>query len=189
MKSQNDKSGGISLLPLTAMVVTSAIGSGIFALTSDLAKAAAPGPVLIAWLIVGIGIMALALSLNNLVIKRPDLSGVFDYAEAGFGQYAGFISGWGYWLSCWLGNVAFATVMMSSIGYFIPVFKPGNNWQSILLASIISWILTLVVCHGIESATILNFFITICKLIPLFGITLAVISIIVMTLAYKLKIV
>lgn len=168
MKSQNDKSGGISLLPLTAMVVTSAIGSGIFALTSDLAKAAAPGPVLIAWLIVGIGIMALALSLNNLVIKRPDLSGVFDYAEAGFGQYAGFISGWGYWLSCWLGNVAFATVMMSSIGYFIPVFKPGNNWQSILLASIISWILTLVVCHGIESATILNFFITICKLIPLF---------------------
>ncbi len=110
----------------------------------------------------------LSLSLNNLVMKRPDLEGVFAYAEAGFGRYAGFISGWGYWLSSWLGNVAFATVMMSSIGYFFPIFKSGQNLASILVASIVSWILTYIVNRGVESAAILNAIVTICKLIPLF---------------------
>ncbi|WP_203630832.1 arginine-ornithine antiporter [Lentilactobacillus fungorum] len=164
----NGNANGIGLPALVATVVTSSIGSGIFALTSDLAHAASPGPALIAWLIVGVGILMLSLSLNNLVMKRPDLEGVFAYAEAGFGQYAGFISGWGYWLSAWLGNVAFATVMMSSIGYFFPIFKSGQNLPSILAASIASWALTYIVNQGVESAAILNAIVTICKLIPLF---------------------
>ena len=159
---------GIGFMSLTAMVVTSSIGAGVFALTTDLAKAASPGPALIAWLIVGLGIMALALSMMNLVAKRPDIEGVFAYAEEGFGEYAGFISGWGYWLSSWMGNVAFATVMMSAIGYFIPVFKSGSNVPSILVASCVSWILTYIVNRGVESAALLNAVITICKLIPLF---------------------
>ncbi len=165
---QKGKPGGIGLTALTAMVVTSSIGAGVFALTSDLATAASPGPVLIAWGLVGFGILMLALSLNNLVLKRPDLEGVFAYAEEGFGQYAGFISGWGYWLSSWMGNVAFATVMMSAVGYFIPIFKSGNNVPAIITASIISWCLTYIVNRGVESAAILNAIITICKLIPLF---------------------
>ncbi len=102
-ESQQKK--GIGLTALVAMVVTSSIGAGVFALTSDLAIAASPGPVLLAWVIVGFGILMLSLSLNNLILKRPDLEGIFAYAEEGFGQYAGFISGWGYWLSAWLGNV------------------------------------------------------------------------------------
>ncbi|GAY73419.1 arginine-ornithine antiporter [Lentilactobacillus kosonis] len=159
---------GIGFMSLTAMVVTSSIGAGVFALTSDLASAASPGPALLAWLIVGVGIMALALSLMNLVGKRPDIEGVFAYAEEGFGEYAGFISGWGYWLSSWMGNVAFATVMMSAIGYFIPIFKSGHNVPSIIVASCVSWILMYIVNRGVESAAVLNAVITICKLIPLF---------------------
>ncbi len=57
---------------------------------------------LIAWVIVGFGILMLALSLNNLLMKEPELEGIFSYAEKGFGPFAGFISGWGYWLSAWL---------------------------------------------------------------------------------------
>ena len=46
----------IGLLPLCALVISSSIGGGVFGLPSDLARAAAPGPVIIAWLIVGFGI-------------------------------------------------------------------------------------------------------------------------------------
>lgn len=159
---------GINLPSLIAMVITSAIGAGIFALTSDLAVGASPGPALIAWTIVGFGILMLALSLNNLVLERPELEGIFSYAKEGFGDYAGFISGWGYWLSTWLGNVAFATVMMSAIGYFIPAFKSGQSVIAIIGASIVSWGLTLFVSRGVENAAFLNAIITICKLIPLF---------------------
>ena len=111
-----EKKRGISKIGLIALVVSSSIGSGIFGITNDLAMSAAPGPAIIAWIIVGIGILALVLSLNNLGAKRPDLDGgIFGYAEAAFGKLGGFISGWGYWLSAWLGNVAFATMLMLSL--------------------------------------------------------------------------
>ena len=110
----------IGLFGLIGIVVSSCIGSGAFALTGQIAQVASPGAALIAWLIVGVGFLCLALSLKNLADKRPDLDSIFDYATQGFGPFAGFLSGWGYWLSAWLGNVAFATIMMSAIGYFYP---------------------------------------------------------------------
>lgn len=158
----------ISLFALIALVISSSIGSGVFGLTSDLAGASAPGPVLIAWVIVGFGILMLALSLNNLLMKEPKLEGIFSYAEKGFGPFAGFVSGWGYWLSAWLGNVAFATILMSALGYFFPIFKSGQNLPSILVASILSWSLTYFVNRGVEGAAAINTLVTICKLIPLF---------------------
>ena len=118
---------------------------------------------LIAWLIVGVGFLALAFSLNNLTEKRSDLHGIFSYADAGWGPLAGFISGWGYWLSAWLGNVAFATMMMSTIGYFYPAFLPGNTIPCIIIASIVMWALTYLVIRGVESAAFLNAFVMVCK--------------------------
>lgn len=161
-------SKGLGLTALVSTVITSCVGGGIFALASDLAIAASPGPALIAWGLVGFGTLMLALSLNNLVLKRPDLEGIFSYAEEGFGKYAGFISGWGYWISAWMGTVAFATVMMNAMGYFFPIFNGTNKFPSVLFASVVLWLLTLLVNHGIESAAALNSLITICKLVPLF---------------------
>ncbi|MCM0598207.1 arginine-ornithine antiporter [Periweissella fabalis] len=159
---------GISLPMLLALVISSSIGTAIFTFTSNFAKVAAPGPVLIAWGLVGVGVLALALTFSNLINKRPDLDGIFSYAQAGFGPFAGFLSGWGYWLSAWVGNVAFATILVSSIGYFLPIFKSGQNMPSIILASIIAWSLNWFVSRGVESATAVNTIVTICKLIPLF---------------------
>ncbi|RNL39872.1 basic amino acid/polyamine antiporter [Paraeggerthella hongkongensis] len=158
-----EKKKGISLFGLIGMVVSSCIGSGVFALTGQLSQVASPGGALVAWLVVGIGFLLLALSLNNLVAKRPDLHGIFTYASEGFGPLAGFLSGWGYWLSAWLGNVAFATMMMSTVGYFYPDFLPGNTIPCILIASVVMWLLTLLVIRGVESASFLNAIVMVCK--------------------------
>ena len=158
-----EKKKGIGLIGLIGMVISSCIGSGVFAITGQLAGVASPGAVLIAWLIVGVGFLALAFSLNNLTEKRSDLHGIFSYADAGWGPLAGFISGWGYWLSAWLGNVAFATMMMSAIGYFYPAFLPGNTIPCIIIASIVMWALTYLVIRGVESAAFLNAFVMVCK--------------------------
>lgn len=158
----------LGLFALTALVISSSIGSGIFGISTDMAESASPGAAIIAWIVVGLGVLMLCLSLLNLINKRPDLSGILSYAEAGFGPFGGFISGWGYWLSAWLGNVAFATMVMSALGYFFPVFGNGNNLISILAASVILWIMFFLVNRGVESAAALNAIITICKLVPLF---------------------
>lgn len=175
MESANKK--GIALPALTALVISSAIGAGIYDLPSTLAENATPGVALLAWGITGFGILMLALCLNYLVLHKPQLNGIADYARDGFGDFAGFISGWGYWLSAWLGNVAFATMMMSAVGFFIPSFRSGNSVKAIIVASLISWILTFVVTRGIESAAIINLVVTICKMIPLFSfIVIAIMS-------------
>ena len=154
---------GIGLVGLIGMVVSSCIGTGVFAITGQLAQVASPGAVLVGWLIVGVGFLALAFSLNNLTEKRSDLHGIFSYADAGWGPLAGFISGWGYWLSAWLGNVAFATMMMSTIGYFFPAFLPGNTVPCIIVASLVMWGITYLVIRGVESAAALNAVVMVCK--------------------------
>ena len=77
------KSTGISKWGLVALVVSSSIGSGVFGITSDLASSAAPGPAILSWIIVGIGILALVLSLNHLGEKRPDLDFICKYFYLG----------------------------------------------------------------------------------------------------------
>ncbi|MBP2622364.1 arginine-ornithine antiporter [Streptococcus oricebi] len=157
----------LGLIALTALIISSSIGSGIFAIPTDMAAAAAPGSALVAWLIAGIGVLMLCLSIVNIINKKPELSGIVNYAEDGFGPFSGFISGWGYWLSAWLGNVAFATMMMKTLGRFIPAFGDGNNLLSILVASFVLWFLFYLVNRGVESAAVLNTIITLCKLLPL----------------------
>ncbi|UQS82999.1 basic amino acid/polyamine antiporter [Bombilactobacillus thymidiniphilus] len=172
---------GISKWGLTALIVSSSIGTGIFGITSDLAQAAATGPALLAWLFCGIGIYALVLSLNNLAKKRPELtSGIVGYAKAALGPLSGFISGWGYWLSAWLGNIAFATMLMSAVGSFIPLFKGGQNLPSIIVAIILVWLLAWLVNQGVESASFVNMIVTVCKLIPL------LVFVIIMGLSFKM---
>lgn len=171
---------GISKGELIALIVSSCIGTGIFGITSNVSQAAAPGPALLAWIFVGFGFLMLVMSLNNLSNKRPDLQGgIFSYAGAGFGPLGEFISGWSYWLSAWLGNIAFATMLMSAIGTFIPMFKGGQNLPSIIVAIIFCWLLTILVNNGVESASFVNMIGTICKVVPL------VIFIIIMIVCFK----
>ena len=163
----SNESKKLGVIALTALIISSSIGSGIFAIPTDMAAAAAPGSALVAWLIAGIGVLTLCLSIVNIIKQKPELSGIVSYAEDGFGPFNGFISGWGYWLSAWLGNVAFATMMMKTLGRFIPAFGEGNNLLSILVASVVLWGLYFLVNRGVESAAALNTIITLCKLVPL----------------------
>lgn len=175
--------GKLGLLELTALVVGSIIGGGVFNLMHDMAASAGSGAIIIGWVITAIGMISLALSFQNLTMKRPDLdAGVYSYAEAGFGKYMGFNSAWGYWLSAWLGNVGYATLLMSAVGYFFPIFGDGQNIWSIVAASVILWACHFMILKGIESASFVNTIITIAKLIPIF------LFLVVMLIAFKLDV-
>lgn len=159
----------VGFFGLAAIVVGSMVGGGVFNLPSNMAEGAALGPVLIAWLITGIGMYFLANTFKILSDERPDLSsGIYSYAAEGFGRYVGFNSAWGYWLSAGIGNVSFAVLLMQAIGYFFPVFLAGNNWQSIVGGTIFIWLMNGIVRRGVKGASVLNAISTVAKLIPLF---------------------
>src|SRR5262249_43948311 len=117
-----DKSAGkLSLFSLTAMVIGSMVGAGIFNLPGRFATATGPFGAIIAWAIAGTGMFMLARVFQVLAEKRPDIdSGVFAYAKAGFGDYMGFLSAFGYWLGSVLGNVFYWVLIGSTLGRFFP---------------------------------------------------------------------
>ncbi|MDY2788968.1 MAG: amino acid permease [Atopobium sp.] len=170
-----DNEGGVGFFGLVGLVVSSCIGSGVFALTGQLANVASPGAALIAWLVCGLGFLFLALSLANLGGKRPDLDGCVAYAEEGFGPLHGFISGWGYWLSAWLGNVGFATMLAQVLGsdYCLGGLLPGIFSDpatgnpaiiGVVAVSAMLWGLTYLVLRGVESASTLNAIVMVVKI-------------------------
>lgn len=163
-----EKVKGVGLFGLIGLVVSSCIGSGVFALTGQLAGAAAPGSALVGWAFCGAGFLFLALSLANLGSKKPEIDGLFQYASEGFGPFAGFISGWGYWLSAWLGNIGFATMVvqvLSSLfpGSFADSLTDPAGIISIVIVSVFLWAITFLVINGVESAAFLNAVVMIVK--------------------------
>jgi arginine:ornithine antiporter/lysine permease len=162
-------SRGLTLLPLTALVVGSMIGGGVFNLPSDMSKGASPGAILIGWAITGVGMLMLAFVYQGLALRKPELNaGPYAYAKAGFGAFVGFNSAWGYWLSALLGNVAYAVAIFSAVSYALPFFGDGNNLPSIAGASLLLWLIHTLVLRGIKQATFVNAITTVAKLVPLF---------------------
>lgn len=162
-------SAKLTLLPLIALVIGSMIGGGVFNLPSDMSRAAAPAAIIIGWLITGIGMLMLAFVYQSLATRKPDLNaGPYAYAKAGFGDFVGFNAAWGYWLSAFLGNVAYSVAIFSALSYFVPAFAGGNNVLSIVCASAFLWGIHFLVLRGVKEAAFVNVVTTIAKLVPLF---------------------
>ncbi len=154
---------------LVALIVGSMIGGGAFHLPANMAAGAGTGAIIIGWAITGVGMLALAFVYQSLAMRKPELTGgVYSYAKAGFGDYIGFNSAWGYWISAWLGNISYAVLLFASVGYFLPIFGAGNNIYSIIAASAIVWVFTLIILNGISGAALINVITTIAKLVPIF---------------------
>lgn len=166
---------GISLIGLIALVISSSIGSGVFALSTDISAAAAPGPAIIAWVITGVGFMGLATTFGRLSIVKPELDGIVAYAHEGFGPFVGFVSGWGYWLSIWIGNVAFGVMLVTAIGYFYPPFAGDLTVPGVVFISVLNWLIVLLVNRGVEEASALNAVVMVCKLVPIFAFIAAMV--------------
>jgi arginine:ornithine antiporter/lysine permease len=94
------------------------------------------------------------------------MSGIFCYAEATFGSFGGFISGWGYWICACLNNVTCAIIIVRTLGYFIPALGTEQNPAAIVAASILLWLIFYIINQGLEHALKINTWITFYKLIP-----------------------
>ena len=162
--------GKLGLLSLTALVIGSMIGGGVASLPQNMAKGASPAAVIIGWLITGVGMLALAFVYQGLSTRKPKLdAGPYAYARAGFGDFIGFNSAWGYWLSAWIGNVSYVVLIFGALSYFFPAFgSEGNTWQAIVGASILLWVVHAIVLAGVKQAAVINVITTIAKLVPIF---------------------
>jgi len=158
----------LGLTLLVALVVGSILGSGIFGLPQNMAAAAGPAAILLSWIITGAAMLSLALLYQMLALRKPTLNnGIYAYARALSGDYVGFNSAWGYWVSAWIGNVGYLVAAFAALAYFFPVFGDGNTRAAVIGASIVLWSVHLLVLNGIRGAAVLNAVVTLAKVIPL----------------------
>ena len=99
---------------------------------------------------------------------KPDLKGgIYTYAATGFGDFLGFNSAWGYWISALLCTVSFSALLFGALSYFFPIFGNGTNLYAVIGASCIIWFYAFLVSRGISEVTLINAVITISKFVPL----------------------
>lgn len=171
----------MSRTQLTAMVVGGMIGAGIFSLPRTFAGATGPFGAVIAWLVAGTGMYMLARVFQFLAERKPGLdAGVFAYAKEGFGDYAGFLSAFGYWIGSCIGNVSYWVLIKSTLGAFFPVFGDGNTVVAIVVASVGIWLFHFMILRGVQQAAAINKIVTIAKVIPI------IVFIIIVAFAFKM---
>ncbi|MCX0243582.1 basic amino acid/polyamine antiporter [Streptomyces drozdowiczii] len=158
----------LSLMTLSALVVGSMVGAGVFSLPRRFAAETGVAGALIAWTIAGTGMLMLAFAFQFLAVRRPDLdAGVYAYAKAGFGEYLGFFSAFGYWASACVGNVTYWVLIMSTIGTIWPALGDGDTVLAAVLSSIGLWGFFLLIRRGVKEAAAINRIVTVAKVVPI----------------------
>ncbi len=148
----------------TALVVGNMIGSGVFLLPASLAPFG--GISIIGWLVTAGGAMMLALVFARLSRLVPKAGGPYAYTRYGFGDFAGFLVAWGYWISIWSGNAAIAVAFTGYLGVFLPGLH-GNALLSAGVALAAIWFLTWINARGVRDAGVVQVVTTVLKLAPL----------------------
>jgi arginine:ornithine antiporter / lysine permease len=158
----------MSLPTLTAMVVGGMVGAGVFSLPARFGVATGILGSLIAWAIAGAGMLMLAFVFQSLAIRKPELdSGVFIYAKAGFGDYAGFNSAIGFWASSIAGNTFYWVFIGATIGAFFDGFGDGDTVLAVALSTVGVWLFHYLIARGVRDAAVINRIVTIFKVLPI----------------------
>jgi APA family basic amino acid/polyamine antiporter len=159
--------GKLGFWMTVALVVGNIIGSGVYLVPASLAPYGRNS--LTAWLFTATGALVLAVVFAALSRALPAEGGLYAYTRTAFGELAGFVVAWGYWVSIWVGNAAIATGAVSYSSVVAPwiVSVPG---ASVLVTLAVVWLLTLVNCLGVRAAGWVQAVTTVLKLMPLVAI-------------------
>lgn len=136
--------GKLGFWGLTALVFGLMVGVGIYNLPQNMAAQASPQAVFWAWIITAAGILPLVMAFKWLSDKYPQYNaGVYQYAQAGFGNYVGFNIAWGYWLCTAFSNVAYGVMLNDAFGAFFP-FLLRHGWPTVLFCSALIWLMCII---------------------------------------------
>jgi APA family basic amino acid/polyamine antiporter len=139
------------------------VGIGVFALPTALAPF---GPIaLLAFVLVTVGALALALTFGALTKRVPGSGGPYLYARDAFGEFAGFLNAWSYWITAWAGNAA---IVVAWVGYVEVFWNTGHAkvW-SVVIALLGLWIPAAVNLFGLRSMAVTQIVTTVLKFVPL----------------------
>jgi len=155
---------GIGIPALSANIVSSTIGAGIFVIPATVAQGLGPAAPL-AFVCCAIA-MILFVTCFAIAGSRVSLTGgLYAYVEVAFGKYVGFLAGVLYFLTA-LGAVAgVVNVLANSIALVVPFL--GGPVMRIVVMFVVYGVLVFINIRGVREGAGAVTVITIAKLLPL----------------------
>lgn len=175
----------LGLLDATFLVAGSMIGSGIFIVSSDMAKdLGSSGWLLFTWLLTGVITLFGALSYGELAAMFPKAGGQFVYIKEAWGKLPSFLYGWTTFTVIQTGVIAAVGVAFGKFaGVFFPVLVDDSyvllEYASVkinganLVGVFVILVLTLLNVRGINYGKIIQAVFTSSKLIALLVLIVA----------------
>jgi APA family basic amino acid/polyamine antiporter len=124
-----DGQASLGLTSSTALVVGSIIGTGVFTMPAVMAGAGTSSIITLA--VIALGAVLLGVLFGQLTRRVPNVDGgLYAYSRHEFGDFAGYLTAWCYWITCWAGNAA---IVASWVFYVESLFGIDNpsawvNW-------------------------------------------------------------
>src|SRR5947207_9692290 len=155
---------GIGIPALTANIVSSTIGAGIFVIPAAIARGLGPAAPL-AFVCCA---MAMVLFVTCFAIAGSRVSltgGLYAYVEVAFGKYIGFLAGVLYFLTA-LGAVAcVVNVLANSVALVVPFL--GGPVMRVVVMFAVYGVLVFINIRGVREGAGAVTAITVAKLLPL----------------------
>jgi basic amino acid/polyamine antiporter, APA family len=172
-----DLKKSLGLLDATFLVAGSMIGSGIFIVTSDMARdLGSSGWVLFTWILTGVVTLFGALSYGELAAMFPKAGGQFVYIREAWGKLPAFLYGWTTFTVIQTGVIAAVGVAFGKFaGVFFPVLVDHTIVEyagvqingANIVGAVIILLLTVMNTRGIQYGKIVQAIFTSSKLIAL----------------------
>jgi APA family basic amino acid/polyamine antiporter len=158
------KAHALGLTSATGLVVGTVIGAGVFTMPAVLAGAGTISLAVLA--VIAVGAMVLAILFGQLTKRIPNSDGgLYAYARYEFGDFAGYLTGWCYWIQAWAGNAAIVSSWVFYVDALFGISPSGlGNW-GIALAGL--WIPALVNLAGLRHTAWVQNLTVVLKYLPL----------------------
>lgn len=158
------KARALGLSSATGLVVGSIVGTGVFTMPAVLAGAGTMSLVVLG--VIAVGAMVLAVLFGQLTKRVPNSDGgLYAYARHEYGDFAGYLTGWCYWVQTWAGNAA---IVSSWVFYVDALFgwKP-NGFQNWLIALVGLWVPAAINLVGVRQMAWFQNVTVVLKFLPL----------------------
>ena len=145
-------------------MVGSIVGTGVFAMPAVLAGAGTSSLLVLG--VIAVGAMLLAALFGQLTKRIPNSDGgLYAYARYEFGDFAGYLTGWCYWIQAWAGNAAIVSAWVFYVDALFGIHPSGlGNW-GIALGGL--WIPALINLAGVKQMAWFQNLTVVLKFLPL----------------------
>ncbi|MDE2140221.1 MAG: amino acid permease [Gammaproteobacteria bacterium] len=159
----------LGLATTTSIVVGNMVGSGVFLLPASLAVYGAYS--LWGWGFSTVGALLLAWVFSSLSRRLTRAGGPYAYPREAFGDFAGFLIAWIYWLSILGTNAAVSVAFVSYLTVFVPILGSVPLYGGLAAIAAV-WLLTALNIWGVRAAGNLQLVTVILKLAPLLALAI-----------------